>query len=344
MIYVFVFLGEFGYELLNWQGVVRKYKKIHKNDKIVVASRRGLNLLYESVNLYVDISNLELFKKSIATGYGCNSPNIKLYKDYDRYVNNRITNGTYSFGNFVFKHRLKKQIKKYVDMRIEKKFGLCKEVKYIFSDECTCLGNLQFGRKHRDKHDIYANLDINNNEYVKLSSNEDNKDKVEKLLGMSLSNKYVLCQMGSRSIVRRSKVLAKPEQIIGKLSQKCNVILLDFKTGRNMDSGSKFEGEIGCRKYVCQSFEEQSLLIANSNCCVFFTEGDFRSHNYLPPFFGKNVYSLADKEVYELPTTPIDFWNKNVFKFGGQIFPVYTDQLMNENYLNSFINNVVKNV
>ena len=27
MIYVFTFIGEFGYELLNWQGTIRKWSK-----------------------------------------------------------------------------------------------------------------------------------------------------------------------------------------------------------------------------------------------------------------------------------------------------------------------------
>ena len=44
---------------------------------------------------------------------------------------------------------------------------------------------------------------------------------------------------------------------------------------------------------------------------------------------GKNVYSAAPKDVFELGTTPLDFWNKNVFKFGGQIIPVYQDNLQN---------------
>ena len=64
MIYVFTFIGEFGYELLNWQGTIRKWSKNKKpGDKIVVCSRKGLDVMYESADYYYDISNLDSLKK-----------------------------------------------------------------------------------------------------------------------------------------------------------------------------------------------------------------------------------------------------------------------------------------
>ena len=46
MIYVFVYVGEVGYELLNWQGVVRKFSRTIKLLSVVdPASNRGTNLL-----------------------------------------------------------------------------------------------------------------------------------------------------------------------------------------------------------------------------------------------------------------------------------------------------------
>ncbi len=43
MNYIFAFIGEFGYELFNWQGVVRKWANNYKkdNDKIIICSRKG---------------------------------------------------------------------------------------------------------------------------------------------------------------------------------------------------------------------------------------------------------------------------------------------------------------
>ena len=61
MVYVFTFIGEFGYELLNWQGTLRKWVKENKKeeDEIVVCSRKGLDLMYEFADYYLDISQLD---------------------------------------------------------------------------------------------------------------------------------------------------------------------------------------------------------------------------------------------------------------------------------------------
>ena len=72
MTYVFVFIGEFGYELFNWQGVIRKWASENKKDgdEIVVCSRKGLDLIYEDVcDYYIDISNLSSFKSVVADCY-----------------------------------------------------------------------------------------------------------------------------------------------------------------------------------------------------------------------------------------------------------------------------------
>ena len=57
MIYVFTFIGEFGYEMFNWQGVIRKWAKKHKNpdDKIFIYSRQGLKSLYMHLYIYIYI-------------------------------------------------------------------------------------------------------------------------------------------------------------------------------------------------------------------------------------------------------------------------------------------------
>jgi len=98
--------------------------------------------------------------------------------------------------------------------------------------------------------------------------------------------------------------------------------LLGFDTLRNLDSYSDFSAIKDFILYRATNFIPQSCLIHYAKKCVFFTEGDFRSHIYVPPFMGKDVYAIAHEVVYALPTTPVDFWNKNVFQFGGQIKPV----------------------
>ena len=58
MIYVFTFLGEFGYELFNWQGLVRKFKSTcSADDKIVGGGRTGMDIWYPYADAFVDISD-----------------------------------------------------------------------------------------------------------------------------------------------------------------------------------------------------------------------------------------------------------------------------------------------
>ena len=73
MNYVFTFIGEFGYELLNWQGTIRKWANLYKkdDDKVIVCSRRGLQSLYEFADHYIDISNLKSYNDTIGDCYTC---------------------------------------------------------------------------------------------------------------------------------------------------------------------------------------------------------------------------------------------------------------------------------
>ena len=62
--------------------------------------------------------------------------------------------------------------------------------------------------------------------------------------------------------------------------------------------------------------------------CGHIAETYFRSHLYLPPMMGKDVHIIAPQDVWNLHSAPYQFWNKNIFKFGGQIIPhVLEDEL-----------------
>ena len=94
--YIFTFLGEFGYEMFNWQGVVRKWATLYKlpQDRVIICGRKGLHSVYEFADGYIDISQLESYKKStagiyiavleLALGYdqeGCSELNRKCVDD-----------------------------------------------------------------------------------------------------------------------------------------------------------------------------------------------------------------------------------------------------------------------
>ena len=125
-----------------------------------------------------------------------------------------------------------------------------------------------------------------------------------------------------------------------------NVILLGFNSGKNTESHSEFKNVDNCYEYQVDSYEEQSCLIHNATRCVFFTEGDFRSHTYIPPALGKDVYTIASKEVYQLHSandSTIKYWNENVFKFGGQIKPlVYEEIYESDESLNKGVKKIME--
>lgn len=61
--------------------------------------------------------------------------------------------------------------------------------------------------------------------------------------------------------------------------------------------------------------------------CVFLTEGDFGSHIHIPPFMGHDVVAIAPQSLYDFESTPIEFWNGSVFRFGGQTRPAVAEDV-----------------
>lgn len=343
MTYIFVFLGEFGYELLNWQGVIRKFSHtISKEDQIICCSRANLYPLYETADTYIDISDYPLFQKSVACGYVGMIPQedmarlpVEGSKEFnlkrpiqDFYV-------TYNTPeDLQFDLQLKEELKKYICERLSSvsQFDIsC--AKFIFSSERHEMNGCVFGCDRSvfqigmDEGDIYENLDLNNNLFQKIVPDPSVKNIVEKKCE-ALGQDYILVQMAERKIVKRSAdTFGQRNKFLQMLSKNYPLVLLTFSTGRNLDSYSHFDEIPNCCCYHCSSFTEQAYLITHSYQCLFFTEGDFRSHIYVPPLLGKDVIAVAPKSVYQLQTSPIDFWNKNVFQFGGQIKPVYSEDI-----------------
>lgn len=332
MNYVFVFLGEFGYELLNWQGVVRKFAMTVKpDDRIICCSRASLYPLYEEADAYVDISNVKEFKQSTASGYSC-----EYYYRHMRLKNSLIKH--------FFDNKLKKVITKFVMLELEssncsagkkREINLGNNFKFIFSCERNQINGCFFGitPEHTG---IYDKLDTSKNIFKKIEPDFSLLEKVQGKTQLSLDKPFILCQMRNREIILRSKDDVNYEDIIKELSSKCPVLLLSFNTGRKLDSYSTFDSLPGCYSYQASTFTEQALLIYFARICLFFTEKDFGSHMYVPPLMGKNVYTVAPASVYKLGTAPIDYWNSSVFRFGGRIIPIKSDDLSTPNSIKEF--------
>ena len=66
--YVFIFLGEFGYELLNWQGAIRKFHQENPDINIICVGRRGTDILYPYAT-YIPLSHIPCYQNSISSVY-----------------------------------------------------------------------------------------------------------------------------------------------------------------------------------------------------------------------------------------------------------------------------------
>ncbi|MCO6452814.1 MAG: hypothetical protein J5I90_18675 [Caldilineales bacterium] len=353
MTYVFVFLGEFGYELFNWQGVIRRFKTMVEPDaRIIIGGRAHLQAFYEFADAYIEISSVDIYQQSRAMAYFA-LPTVA--SSWDSFTARR------------FDKTLKAEIKSYLGARLLE-IGIDPPAcKFVFSSDYTEIGGLKFGRprrrlpgvlistlaesirslspgldgwleqtknsvyqnhnelNHNRKSSIYEWLDPDNNLYRQITPDLSVCETVAEKLGWPLSEPFILCQTRHRDESPRSTDLiptAGLNALLGQISQHFRIVLLSFNTGRAMDSYSMFDHNPNFYTYHCSGFPEQSCLIHHAARCLFFTEGDFGSHIYLPPFMGKEVFAVAPHSVYQLGTTPIDFWNENVFRFGGQIIPL----------------------
>ena len=356
MVHVFVFVGEFGFEVLNWQGTVRKFAQtIGADDRIVCCGRAGLASLYEAADAYVDISGVESFRTSCASGY-CALP--------------RSAGVWYSWQHVRFDRRLKAELQPYIleRLRAAEAMSLDQPFRFVFSSDGVELNGCKFGLTghrrnllvasaldlyrrlearsalgtaagramraflyralptldYQTKGGIYDTLDVTNSLYAKAEPDLSVLSHVRKQLGWDPTEPFVLCQgrqRDTRQPSRQTVPRAGLGTLLSTLAEQVRVVLLSFDTGRQFDSYSVFEDLPGCTSYHCSTFPEQSCLIHFANQCLFLTEGDLGSHIYVPPLMGKDVTVVAPRSVYELETAPIAFWNQHVFRFGGQIIP-----------------------
>ena len=315
--YVFVFLGEFGYELFNWQGVVRRFAaQLPDSSRIVIAGRRGLQPFYETADEYLEISDFAPFRESIAAAYWAIPP--------------EATARDRSPEQLAFDKSLRASIRTHLAPQLR----AGNRVEFIFSTELTAFPGGIFGadRRHygRPGHPgkIYGAPGlIENNCYAKIAPDESVRAAIERTLGFDLGRPYALVQTRRRAIGPQHGMTVEEAPVVRALAAHLPVVVLSFDTGRALDSASALGAETGAMIFPGRSFREQSCLIAHAARCVFITNGDLGSHTYLPPFLGRDVDIIASREIFQLPSAPVDFWNRNVFRFGGQMRAVAAEPL-----------------
>jgi hypothetical protein len=323
---VFVFLGEFGYEIFNWQGVVRKFaNSLPKTSRIVVAGRRGLEAFYESASHYIDISDFEAYRNSVAAAYFAIPPDMQQ------------RGSPYTAEEIEFDGHIKYEIRRHVSRVLTSSLGWNGKIEFVFSSSLTAFPGCVFGvdrmyygsRVHVGS--IYSHFEwlLRNNTFKKIGYDEGLCGEIGRKLGFSLSEPYVLVQKRSRKIGPQFGVNIDESEFVWVLQGKVKVVLLSFNTGRTLDSESSIRSRLeNCVNYGVSSFGEQSCLIAHAKKCVFITEGDLGSHTYLPPLLGKDVYVIASRDVLSKPSAPISSWNEWVFRFGGKMIPLEVESVL----------------
>lgn len=309
MNYVFVFLGEFGYELFNWQGLVRKFKTVcDPDDIIIIGGRTGMDIWYPYADVFIDISNDPLYKASRADCYfAYNAPN---------------TNSPYWIDST---NEIKASIHAYMEEKLQP-FNLGR-LEFIFSSDSNLINGIPFGT-WLELSDIYGGEGYKQNFYAKIDyDSEELKRDLENRLQINLSAPYILMQGRKRSVWIQSTYVVPIELLIEKLAEKIPVVILNFDTGRAWDSRSQISAGENCHVLKTFSAHEQAILIKYAAECIFPTENDFGSHIYVPPFMGRDVLAIAGADVYQTGTTPIDFWNDEIFKFGGKILPFVSEKI-----------------
>lgn len=320
MIFVFTFLGEFGFELLNWQGVIRRFSKtLDPADRIVCCSRAQVYPLYEMAQLYVDISDLILFRRSRACCYsgtvGIGSPARRVNRLLDALMRASV------------RAHVTRQIRV---LRPEWGDVIDRDLTFVFSSRKTGLREFVFGcdpDRIDEEADIYERLDLDANLYQRVAPDLRARLAIERRLGFDLSEPYVLMQRRVRRVGLQSATVTA-DDLVRALADRVRVVLLSFETGRALDSFSRFDKESGGIRYTARSFPEQACLIHFARHCVFLTEGEFGSHTNVPPFLGKDVTLIAPRGVDEYWRPVIAFWNRHVYRFGGQIRPLIAEEVL----------------
>lgn len=339
MTYVFVFVGEFGYELLNWHAVVRKFQRLNPGVEVVCASRGQVAALYPGAR-YVDIGHVPRFRASVATGYGATLEGEEQLA---------------SDANAQFDRELRRDLRRAVLDGLRDQLGWkllalrARRMRFVFSSSKTRVSDCTFGADPLlfgavpAEGDIYDLLDLHNDLYFPVQADTTVRPALERR-GMSFERPYVLVQSRRRAIRLRSTASVGERRLLDALAARTRVVVTEFATGRAQDSFSAPEAERGVERVTVGGFPEQSCLVHHAAACVFLTEGDFGSHIYVPPLLGRDVLAVAPRDVYELGTTPISFWNRHVFRFGGAIRPVAAEDLDSGEALDAFADDVARAV
>ena len=326
---VFVFTGEFGYELLNWHARIQKLLLINPNVNYVVCSTKAVEALYPKTIKFIALDSLNYFQNGIADTYFIRRKGFKRDDLLD-----------------IFLAVLRRfQIKKYVNKKLSLKSS---QIKFIFSDQFNVINDLNFGatrwaprlfvfrKRHFDS--IYDSLPYEENLYRKLIPSSEAIEWAKKSLEhLGKSQNFIVLQTADREFfLKKRRLQPESSHLIQILRENLSVVEIEFRPSRMTDTSTVSNNR---QVVYCDNLDSQLAIISLAKFAIFFSDGDFRSLNYVPPFAGKNVYSITSSSI--VSNSAINLWNEKVFKFGGSCIPLTLESFIwdiefRENLINHF--------
>ena len=300
--YVFIFLGEFGYELLDWQGKIRHLKKNNPTIQMAILSRNSCEYLYKDMGKFIPLETSTFYIESKADSYFARPPHQK---------NSRINEVFFSL-------RIHRSIKKLVQSIFQDS-----KPQLIFSDRVTFLEQIQFGANlilhgHNLK---TASYQTGIYETVTLCGNDFQIPIYQTPLADKVRENYILFMKSERSSHNKDfQKIDVEDYLQGIIPSSIKKILMEYRSSRVFDSHGSIDADRlpnSITQVSVETLSQQLELIENAEFCVFFSQGDLRSHVYLPPLIGKDVYVISSNQIANY--SYIDHWNANVFNFGGKI-------------------------
>lgn len=311
---IFVFTGEFGYELLNWQGKIRKFAKQNPDAKLIAVSKQACELLYrDSTSLFLPLDDAEVYKKSYADRYFSHASSYK-YK-------NVFTEIFDSLWAIIFRRKIKSYLKS--NWPTSREYP--DRPKYVFSDSVNNFDDIKFGAARTrfsrffwgNPEDIYTSLPVQDNIYINLQQNLSSDELVSANNATHSDLPIMIIQTAARDRIIRSTDDIDEDSVIKEISSIWNVILLEYRSTRYSDTQGIFENNT-YQKIQIENLAQQIAVMSCASVCVSFTHGDFRSNTYVPAFAGMKSIVITDEST--LQNSAVEFWNDHVFS--GKIIPI----------------------
>lgn len=294
----FVFIGEFGYEILSSHGWLRLLKSKYPNFKIGIASRGGVEFLYEDgCDIYVDITDILI--KYISESFGVNISNEDKQKIHKRCSD------------------------------------VCKGyiINIIYSNQRYFKNGIEYCTGHVRDHN---SLQKQRFKLLTLSKYQKEKDFIIGKFPELSTKKYVVLhdRRRDRSWGRTKVGEDIWKYIINRLIKSDYlVVLIGYRPYKNKDAYSifykddfkKILGTINISDFLNDNINNnilyQALIIQNAQ----FYLGIWGSAGYLPPLLGVDSYllSLGRKNFGQIKNET-SLWNKFLSVGKGHLYCMNT--------------------